>query len=176
MPGTSKPNTNLSWDTKIWTAAAVVKPDTRVSDRYTTINPNCRIPMASYKEERRSICKFQYGLFVALRSVRQRIYATWKIPTRKVIEEATRTLFWSDVKPSNPGMLVTLAWLSSSGTRRFTTAPTMRLRTGNEPLERWVWKNVTFISYTILSIVSETIRSTNFWCFVWRSKTHFITK
>lgn len=48
MPGTFNPNTNLSCDTRMWTAAAVVKPDTRVSDRYTTMKPTCRTPRASY--------------------------------------------------------------------------------------------------------------------------------
>lgn len=51
-PGTVSPNTNLSWDTKMWTAAAVVKPDTRVSDRYMTTNPTCRIPIASWRRKR----------------------------------------------------------------------------------------------------------------------------
>lgn len=46
-PWTVSPNTNLSCDTRMWTAAAVVKPDTRVSDRYTTMKPTCRRPMAS---------------------------------------------------------------------------------------------------------------------------------
>ena len=59
MPGTVNPNTNLSWDTRMWTAAAVVKPDTRVSDRYTTIKPTCRRPMPSCTrqkiEEKRSM-------------------------------------------------------------------------------------------------------------------------
>lgn len=49
MPGTCSPNTNLSWDTRMWMAAAVVKPDTRVSDRYMTTKPTCRIPIASWK-------------------------------------------------------------------------------------------------------------------------------
>lgn len=47
MPGTLSPNTNFSWDTRMVTAAAVVKPDTKVSDRYTTMKPTCRTPMAS---------------------------------------------------------------------------------------------------------------------------------
>lgn len=49
MPGTVNPSTNLSWDTRMWTAAAVVKPDTRVSDRYMTTKPTCITPMASWK-------------------------------------------------------------------------------------------------------------------------------
>lgn len=44
---TSSPSTNFSWDTTMWIAAAVVKPDTRLSDRYTTIKPTCKTPMAS---------------------------------------------------------------------------------------------------------------------------------
>lgn len=52
MPGTSSPSTNFSWDTRMWTAAAVVKPDTRVSDRYTTIKPTCKRPMASCEEDK----------------------------------------------------------------------------------------------------------------------------
>lgn len=51
MPGTCSPNTNLSWDTRMWMAAAVVKPDTRVSDRYMTTKPTCRAPMASWKRQ-----------------------------------------------------------------------------------------------------------------------------
>lgn len=51
MPGTFNPKMNLSWDTRIWIAAAVVKPDTRVSDRYTTMKPTCRRPMASCRKE-----------------------------------------------------------------------------------------------------------------------------
>lgn len=45
--GICSPNTNLSWDTRMWMAAAVVKPDTRVSDRYMTTKPTCSIPIAS---------------------------------------------------------------------------------------------------------------------------------
>lgn len=52
MPGTFNPNTNLSWDTRMWTAAAVVKPETIVSDRYTTMKPTCRTPMASCAGEK----------------------------------------------------------------------------------------------------------------------------
>lgn len=54
MPGTTSPNTNLSWDTRMWTAAAVVKPDTRVSDRYMTTKPTCRTPIASWRRKERS--------------------------------------------------------------------------------------------------------------------------
>lgn len=56
-PGTVSPNTNLSWDTRMWTAAAVVKPDTRVSDRYTTMKPTCRRPMASCMEQNRRLVR-----------------------------------------------------------------------------------------------------------------------
>lgn len=52
MPGTSSPSTNFSWDTRMWIAAAVVKPDTRVSDRYTTIKPTCKRPMASCEDDK----------------------------------------------------------------------------------------------------------------------------
>lgn len=51
MPGTFNPRMNFSWDTRICMAAAVVKPDTRVSDRYTTMKPTCRRPMASCRKE-----------------------------------------------------------------------------------------------------------------------------
>lgn len=51
MPGTVNPITNLSWDTRMWMAAAVVKPDTRVSDRYMTTKPICRTPIASWKRQ-----------------------------------------------------------------------------------------------------------------------------
>ena len=54
MPGTTSPNTNLSWDTRMWTAAAVVKPDTRVSDRYMTTKPTCRTPIVSWRRNERS--------------------------------------------------------------------------------------------------------------------------
>ena len=50
-PGTSRPNTNFNWDTRMWTAAAVVNPDTRVSDRYMTMKPTCSTPMASWEME-----------------------------------------------------------------------------------------------------------------------------
>ena len=53
MPGTCSPNTNLSCDTRMWMAAAVVKPDTRVSDRYMTTKPTWRTPMASWRRHRR---------------------------------------------------------------------------------------------------------------------------
>lgn len=57
---------------------------------------------------------------------------------RKVIEEATRTLCWSWVSPSKPVML---AGGPFSGTRRVTTAPTIRLRTGKDPAWGWVWRS-----------------------------------
>lgn len=51
-PGTCRPSTNLSCDTRMWMAAAVVKPDTRVSDRYMTTKPTCSKPIASWKRHR----------------------------------------------------------------------------------------------------------------------------
>lgn len=54
MPGTCSPNTNLSWDTSMWTAAAVVKPDTRMSDRYMTTKPTWRRPIASCKRHHKT--------------------------------------------------------------------------------------------------------------------------
>lgn len=47
MPGTVNPSTNFSCDTRMWIAAAVVKPETRVSDRYMTTKPTCRTPIAN---------------------------------------------------------------------------------------------------------------------------------
>lgn len=59
-PGTSNPKMNLSWDTRIWTAAAVVKPDTRVSERYTTMKPTCRRPMPSCKRTESLFSRFTF--------------------------------------------------------------------------------------------------------------------
>lgn len=70
------------------------------------------------------------------------------MPTRKVIEEATMTLCWF--------MSVMLTVGPSSGTKRVTTAPIIRLRTGNDPAYRVgakVWeKNITKTYCLILSL------------------------
>ena len=64
-PGTTRPNTNFNWDTRMWTAAAVVNPDTRVSDRYMTMKPTCSTPMASWEmeAERREDVSFVQSVF-----------------------------------------------------------------------------------------------------------------
>lgn len=145
MPGTSNPKMNLSWDTRIWTAAAVVKPDTRVSDRYTTMKPTCRRPMASCRKEWKACSQGWHSPYTdwLLTGTKN----TWKMPTRKVIDEATRTLCSLISVMLRPGIL--------SGTRRVTTAPIIRLRTGNDPACKvgakvWV-KNIhkTYCSYLI---------------------------
>ncbi len=157
MPGTVNPNTNLSWDTTMWTAAAVVKPDTRVSDRYTTIKPTCRTPMASctgqkHEEKRSLVSTLGTCRITGMGWYRDTIKSTWKIPIRKVTEEATRTLCSSWDRPSK---LVRLAAGPSSGTRRVTTAPTIRLRTGKEPAWRWVWRcGKTPLRHITLSLIS----------------------
>lgn len=52
MPGTCSPSTNFSCDTRMWMAAAVVKPETSVSDRYMTTKPTCMTPIASWRRQR----------------------------------------------------------------------------------------------------------------------------
>lgn len=149
-PGTSNPKMNLSWDTRMWTAAAVVKPDTRVSDRYTTMKPTCRRPMASCRKEgshsEGSHSPYSEWHLTGTNN-------TWKIPTRKVIDEATITLCSFMSVMLRPGI--------SSGTRRVTTAPIMRLSTGNDPVYKigakvWV-KNITKTYHSILSLCDNLI-------------------
>lgn len=59
-PGTSSPRTNLSWETRMWMAAAVVKPDTKLSERYMTTKPTCRTPMASWRSLARACGIMRY--------------------------------------------------------------------------------------------------------------------
>lgn len=143
-PFTSNPKMNLSWETRIWMAAAVVKPDTRVSDRYTTMKPTWRRPMASCRKEWKVFSKGSHSPYTDLTGTKK---TTWKMPTRKVIEEATMTLCW---------FISVMSVKFSSGTRRVTTAPIIRLRTGNDPAYRVgakVWaKNILKTYRSILSL------------------------
>lgn len=110
-----------------------------------TIKPTCRRPMASCmgqkKREKGSLvgtCRIACMVWQGMIPYGKETGTfTWKIPVRKVTEEATRTLCWVMFRPSKPGKL---ADGPPSGTRRVTTAPIIRLRTGKEPTWRWVWK------------------------------------
>ena len=43
-PGTIIPSRSFIWDVRTWKAAAVVKPDTNISDKNTLKEPNWRMP------------------------------------------------------------------------------------------------------------------------------------
>ncbi len=129
-PGTVSPSTNLSCEIRMCTAAAVVNPDISVSDRYMTINPTCSSPIPSWKQIERRYILVWLKTIIVFKLMRGWLMYTWNRPTRKVREADTKTLCSSFVRPSKAVML---AGGPSSGTRRVTTAPTMRLSTGKDP-------------------------------------------